>query len=332
MTRNRTSKVIWALRLLLILLVIFALAAKKEKKAKSAEAAAVQALIIQEVQATADQVTIQATAPLIKATPFILGDPIRLMIDFKDATVAAGVPASIPVGGDPIQTVGVTTLPGSETLQSTVRLQIDLARDVAYQLQPSGNTLVVALTPRQEKGPTAIPEDVYNQAKAVEEQLYTTGKYTPPPSGIHMPPAAEMTQPAAPTQVAPELAPPPPTAPELMPLPLAPPTVAGTATQVTDILYRSSEHRFQILVKANGVVGKYSPLTLDQPNRLVIDLPGLKQAAAKTTYPIRQSGIQQVRVGSHPDKTRVVIDFSGPIPTYSFSRAKQGLVVTLSLP
>jgi hypothetical protein len=117
-----------------------------------------------------------------------------------------------------------------------------------------------------------------------------------------------------------------------MPLPQAPPTVAGTATQVTDILYRSSEHRFQILIKANGVVGKYSPLTLDKPNRLVIDLPGLKQAAAKTTYPIRQSGIQQVRVGTHPNQTRVVIDFSGPIPTYSFSRAKQGLVVTLSLP
>jgi type IV pilus assembly protein PilQ len=332
MAKDRTVKLIWALRLLLILLVILGLAARKHHQAAPSGKAASQSLTIQEIQAAADQVTIQADGPLGKATPFILGDPIRLMIDFENATVAAGVPASIPVGGDPIQTVEVATLPGNDTRPSTVRVQFDLAKDVEYQLQPSGNTLVIALTPRREKSPPAFSEDVYNQAKAVEEQIYTTGQYTPPPSGITLPRAGTMTQPAAPTPVAPDLAPPSPVAPRLTPLPHAPLVVAGTATQVTDILYRAGEHRFQVLIKANGLRGKYSPFTLDKPNRLVIDLPGLKLAAPKTTYPIRHSRIQRVRVGSHPDKTRVVIDFSGPIPTYSFSRAKQGLVVTLSLP
>jgi len=69
------------------------------------------------------------------------------MIDFKAATVAANVPASIPVNGDPIQAVKVSTLPGSGTMPSTIRLQLDLAQDVVYQLQPSDNTLVIALTP-----------------------------------------------------------------------------------------------------------------------------------------------------------------------------------------
>jgi type IV pilus assembly protein PilQ len=338
MTMNRTSKVSWGRWLLVILVLLSALAAKKEKqaRAKATEAAPPPALTIQEIQATADQVTIQGSGPLLKATPFILGDPIRLMIDFKAATVAANVPASIPVGGDPIQTVQVTTLPGSSVMPSTVRLQLNLAKDVNYQLQPSGNTLVIVLTPRLFKTQETIPEEVYKQAKKVEESLYSTGQYTPPPSGIEMPRAQDRSQPGASTPVAPELAAPGPGITELQPLPPAPPpvepAVRGTASQVVDILYRSGDRGFQILIKTNGGVGNYSLFTLDQPNRLVVDLPGLQSAAPKSTFPLGQPGIQRVRVGAHPNKTRVVIDFSGPIPAYALSRARQGLIVTLTLP
>jgi hypothetical protein len=108
--------------------------------------------------------------------------------------------------------------------------------------------------------------------------------------------------------------------------------VKGTATQVNDILYRFSGSQVQILIKTNGMVGKYQDLTLNQPNRLVIDLPGLKEASPKDQFSIGHSGVQRVRLGAHPGKTRVVIDFPGPIPAYSFSRVKQGLVITLSLP
>jgi len=325
MTRNRTGRIIWGL--LVVLLAICAAAARKDKAGRNqAKPASSQTLTIQEIQATADKVTIQANGSLTKATPFILGDPIRLMIDFRAATVAANVPASIPVNGDLIQAVQVITIPGSGAMTSTVRLQLDLAKDIVYQLQPSGNTLVVALTPHQEKAPPgAISEDMYKQAKEVEETLYATGHYTPPPSGIQMPPAAALNQPEASAPAATQ-----PMAPGMQSLP--PPTLSGAATQVVDILFRSGEHRLQILIKTNGAVGKYSPFTLDKPNRLAIDLPRLKESAHKTSFAIGQSGVKQVRLGAYPDKTRVVIDFAGPIPKYSFSVINLGLVVTLNLP
>ena len=339
MTENLKNRGFWVSWVLVILLSVLLMAPKKEKapkektpKKEKTEAAAPQPLTIQEIQAEADKVTLTGSGPL-QAAAFILGDPIRLRVDVKGAALAAGVPASIPVGGDPIQTISVSALPGGTAPPTSVRLELALTRDVAYQLQPSGNSLVIALTPRQAEAPKEVSEDVYEQAKEIEETLYATGKYNPPPSGIKIPPEALAgAQPAPGLPPAPEPSAPLPAAPPPLP-PSAPPVLAsGTATQVLDILYRVSETKIQVLIKTNGGVGNYSPQALNNPNRLMIDLPGLKEACPKKTFPISQSGIKAVRVGAHPDKTRVVIDFSGPLPAYSFARAKQGLVITFSLP
>ena len=326
MAAEKKFKVIRSLRLLVILLVVFGLvAAKKDKKKEPGApppAETPKSLTIQEIQATADQVTLQGTAPL-QAAAFILGDPIRLMVDIKGASLGSNVPASIPVNGNPIQSVNVQAL--ETEAQSSVRLELALVSDVVYQLKPSDNSLVITLTPRQTEAPQkAISEDIYNQAKAIEEKLYTAGSYTPPPSGIEMPPASAQAENAVQPISSPAFSP----APILEPVP---PPEAGSATKVVDVLHRTSESYFQFLIKADGGVGPYNAFTLNQPNRLVIDLPGLKEASAKKTFPIQQSGVKEVRLGAHPDKTRVIIEFSGPVPAYSFSRAKQGLVVNLSL-
>jgi len=287
-------------------------------------------LAIQNVQATADQVTLQGTRK-IQAAAFILGDPIRLMVDIRGATLDSSAPASIPVNGDPIQSVTVSSLKAKD--QSVVRLEVSLTRDVDWQIQPRGDSLTISLTPRQIEIPKDIPEDMYEQARKVEEKLYATGTYTAPPSGIQIPEGAALNQPVVVQRTYPT-APSRPAVPAPSRPAVAPtlPAVKGTATQVKDILYRFSGSKVQILIKTNGVVGNYHDFTLDQPNRLVIDLPGLKEASVKDRFAIGHSGVQRVRLGAHPGKTRVVIDFPGPIPAYSFSRVKQGLVITLSPP
>jgi len=87
-----------------------------------------------------------------------------------------------------------------------------------------------------------------------------------------------------------EMAAPVTMAPDLQTLSPSLPTISGTATRVLDILYRSGDHRLQILIKTNGAVGKYSPFTLDKPNRLVIDLPRLKESANKPPSPSASPG------------------------------------------
>ena len=290
---------------------------------------------IQSVQATADQVTLQGTGK-IQAAAFILGDPIRLRVDISAAVLNPLVPTTIPVNGDPIQSVTATSLQVKD--KSVVRLELALTRDANYQLQPGENSLTISLTPRQFETEKVIPQDMYQQALSVEEQLYAKGSYIPPPSDIKIPPSAytsragvlvlPTTAPSSqPGQPQPEYAR-PPSRPAVTSLP----PLRGNATQVVDVLHRGSGRKAQILIKTNGMVGKFDPFTLDQPNRLVIDLPGLKEASVRDRFSIAHSGILRVRLGAHPDKTRAVIDFSGPIPLYSFSRVKQGLVVTLSLP
>lgn len=279
-----------------------------------------ESITIKDLQATESEVTLQGTGK-IQAVAFILGDPIRLRVDIKNAMLDYSVPSSIPVNGNPIQSVTASALKVKE--QNVVRLELALTQDVEWRFQPSGERLTISLVPKQLEVRQDIPEDIYERAREVEEQLYATGTYSAPPSDIRIPEQAAYSRPI----IVPETAPPAPARPSVVP---SRPLEGGSATQVIDILYRFSAGQVQILIKTNGTVGTYQDFTLTRPNRLVIDLPGLKEASPKDQFSIAHSGVQRVRLGAHPGKTRVVVDFSGPIPAYSFSRVKQGLVVTLS--
>lgn len=57
---------------------------------------------------------------------------------------------------------------------------------------------------------------------------------------------------------------------------------------------------------------------LKEPSRLVVDLPGDSWEHLSETLPVSQSAlIQRVRIGTHPDKLRIVMDLAGdnPLPT-----------------
>ena len=87
-----------------------------------------------------------------------------------------------------------------------------------------------------------------------------------------------------------------------------------------------------IHLQGDGSVENAVAFTLENPNRLVVDLPGLKNQLEKANIEVGSSQVARVRVGAHEDKVRVVVDggsdpapFDGrrvvPVPT--------GLVVAL---
>lgn len=62
--------------------------------------------------------------------------------------------------------------------------------------------------------------------------------------------------------------------------------------------------------------------------RLVIDLPSLTSALSQSIMPVNHQMLQRVRMGSHPDKMRVVLDLIGQV-SYSFEPQGPDLIVTL---
>jgi type IV pilus secretin PilQ/predicted competence protein len=83
------------------------------------------------------------------------------------------------------------------------------------------------------------------------------------------------------------------------------------ATQLQAINVRTTANGVLVGLQADGEIASVEAFTLDDPARLVIDLPGLttKGVPAKTT--VDSSLVSAVRTASHDGKVRVVVD-GGP--------------------
>jgi type IV pilus assembly protein PilQ len=86
----------------------------------------------------------------------------------------------------------------------------------------------------------------------------------------------------------------------------------------------------RVSLVTDGAVGDYSAFTLKDPDRLVIDLWGVKNPSKIGTKGINKQGILRVRAGEHDDKIRLVFDANGDLPHYRFDKDGKRLVVTFS--
>ena len=103
------------------------------------------------------------------------------------------------------------------------------------------------------------------------------------------------------------------------------------AKRLTKLDTSSFEEGAVIHLIGDGMFEEAEAFTLDNPARLVIDLPGVTSDVEQEKVTVASSRTKQVRVGAHSDKVRVVVDganaeaFDGrrvlPVPT--------GLVVAL---
>ncbi|MCZ6508085.1 MAG: AMIN domain-containing protein, partial [Acidobacteria bacterium] len=109
------------------------------------------------------------------------------------------------------------------------------------------------------------------------------------------------------------------------------PAPATPATTLTAIHYTETPGGVLIHLEADGTIGAMEIFTLENPDRLVVDLPGLEsRAPAKTSVATPQ--VSPVRVGAHPEKVRVVIDggeSAGAFRQRQVSPAANGLYLAL---
>ena len=104
------------------------------------------------------------------------------------------------------------------------------------------------------------------------------------------------------------------------------------ATTLMNVELREVGDASVLRLIADGAIGNAETFTLDDPDRLVIDLPGMKSAVAQDKLPVGGLHAQQVRIGRHADRVRVVVDGGDAEEPFASRRvvpAAMGLVVGL---
>ena len=85
-------------------------------------------------------------------------------------------------------------------------------------------------------------------------------------------------------------------------------------------------------VISDSAITGYKSFQMDNPYRLVVDIPDVKEKLSKKTFSFQSSLIDKIKVGQHPEKVRLAIYFKDTLPTYSIDKDENKLFVAWALP
>ena len=106
------------------------------------------------------------------------------------------------------------------------------------------------------------------------------------------------------------------------------PVTSGPGDNITGIETAGREGELVVSIVENGPPGSYNAFGLDSPARLVVDIWGVKNTLHERTIDVDDAFVKRVRIGDHPDKSRIVIDFSGDtVPPHSIDKVDNTLMV-----
>ncbi|MBW2712506.1 MAG: AMIN domain-containing protein, partial [Deltaproteobacteria bacterium] len=106
---------------------------------------------------------------------------------------------------------------------------------------------------------------------------------------------------------------------------------APDATQISALRVEPVEGGLLVHVDADGSIRAPESFVIEDPARLVIDLPGVSSALENNTVELDSPFASRVRVGVHPDKLRLVFDGNGGVEAFDgrwVIPTRDGLLVT----
>ncbi len=230
--------------------------------------------------------------PVLNAHPE--SDPDRLVVDLANVKPGA-IQDVIPVHDGRVEEIRVAPL-GDQDAQATTRIEIALATPSEHEVTAGPEGIVIALTPvgsaADAQDPWTAPED----EEAAQADEGEAGAWTGEPAEGEL-----SAQPHA-------------------------------ATVLSGIDARAVGAGSLIHLQSNGSVDSAETFTLENPARLVIDLPAMKSTVAKKTVDVGSPQVERVRVGSHDDKVRVVVDGGSAAAPFEGRRVRpvaSGLIIAL---
>ena len=83
-------------------------------------------------------------------------------------------------------------------------------------------------------------------------------------------------------------------------------------------------------LRGDGAIPDYKSFQLSRPTRLVVDLPRMTNASGKKNIDVGSTLLKDIRIGQHPDKTRVVFTFpEAKLPPHQLTREGAELKLVL---
>jgi hypothetical protein len=102
-----------------------------------------------------------------------------------------------------------------------------------------------------------------------------------------------------------------------------PPAIASIRSIVTGNNY--------LEIRTDKAITDYKVIPLKKPERLALDLPGVKSTLSSKSVIINKFGISTLRIGFYPAHIRIVLDASGEVfPKYSISTTRDGIRITFN--
>ena len=107
--------------------------------------------------------------------------------------------------------------------------------------------------------------------------------------------------------------------------------VEGKMASYLTGLHIEKDIKLKLVVLADGMMKDYLTQKLDKPDRIVIDIKGVRERLKTDTLQVNSPLVKKVRVGQHPGYTRIVLDTPGkPMLDYDIKPTDSGLIVNIS--
>jgi len=228
--------------------------------------------VVVESQAAASTVTLVGVEQPV-FTAFQQTGPDRVIVDL--AGVDAGTMVDpVAVYDGTIQEVTVSPY-ASGSGEMMARVEISLVGASDYDVRPGDGGLVIEISTLAEMGPIGDAEQDVEGTEEVDSDPWAVT------------PVEREDDAALVTNV---------------------PVPARKATVLTGIDARMEGEGALIHLQADGTVESAATFTLDDPARLVVDLPNMASRIEKDRVDVGAPQVERVRIGVHSDKVRVVID------------------------
>jgi len=337
----RSRKLIYNTAVALFLLVVFAGCAQTRaniKEGDSAENSGVAVIKAIKVSSDASLVEVSTDKPL-SYTYYKTDEPPKAVIDLAQTDPGA-VEKSLDVNSGNIKRIEIAKHEFTGGFLSRIEVILEKGEDftVSTDALDKGKLLIkFAVPPVEEKQlsaeakpvPAVTPPAGESEVKPVvtEQQAATQAvKAEEKPA-----PAVEAAPEKATQQIQTESKegkkPAEETAKETNPA-AAEPKVVSPAAVNHKVLREVTAGVEGIEINVTGGVDSFNAFKLTRPDRIVLDLPGVKSGLVAKSTAINKYGVSQARLGIYPEKVRIVLDAAkGSLPPYQVIKGMDGLKV-----
>ncbi|TSK06178.1 MAG: type IV pilus secretin PilQ [Geobacter sp.] len=242
-------------------------------------------------------------------TSYKSGEPSKIVVDISQ-TDPGGVSSPIEVNRGSVKRVDVERQPvGGSVL---TRVSVVLTHDVDFFVatDPADKSKLMITLPREAEAKPEQPE--VKEAPIAEPRIEE--KTLVADAAAATPPVQKSDAPAPAAPVAEK------------PAAKAPAADAGNGQKLNAIMTVADG----VELSVQGGVQTFNSFKLAKPDRIVLDLFKVKNALVQNVVPIGAFGVANARVGSTPDKVRVVLDAAGEgLPAFDVVKTALGVKIRL---